>query len=252
MGFIAVDGESHRLVSVLPDRLNRNIKKHFENNYSIQERRKVKCVVIDFNAQYQTVIKILFPNAKIVADNFYLVQMGLQSINQTRVQLMRRFTKDSREYRILKYHWRLFLKSYDDLEKRKPQWFTHLKGWFTQEQIVTMGLAIDPMFKYTYFSGHSLTDALRKRNYLSFIKTLEFSGKISPKLEATIGMYYKHLSLIQNMMDSTYSNGPVEGINRKIKQIKRTAYGYRNWSHFYTRIRIESTIKVEKKKPVRK
>ena len=95
MSFIAVDGESHRLVSVLPDRLNRNIKKHFENNYSIQERRKVKRVVIDFNAQYQTVIKILFPNAKIVADNFHLVQMGLQSINQTRVQLMRRFTKDS-------------------------------------------------------------------------------------------------------------------------------------------------------------
>lgn len=77
-----------------------------------------------------------------------------------------------------------------------------------------MGLAINPIFKYTYFSGHSLTDALRKRNYLSFIKTLEFSGKISPKLEATIGMYYKHLSLIQNMMDSTYSNdGPVEGVN---------------------------------------
>ncbi|WP_338125958.1 transposase [Lactiplantibacillus argentoratensis] len=104
----------------------------------------------------------------------------------------------------------------------------------------------------TYFSDHSLTDALRTRNYLSFIKTLEAPGKISLKLEETIKTYYRHLSLIQNMMESTYSNGPVEGINRKIKQIKRTAYGYKNWPHFYTRIRIEFTIKIEKKKPIRK
>ncbi|MFB9769546.1 transposase, partial [Lactiplantibacillus modestisalitolerans] len=48
------------------------------------------------------------------------------------------------------------------------------------------------------------------------------------------------------------SNGPLEGTNRKIKQIKRTAYGYKNWSHFIYRIRIEFLIKVEKKAPIRK
>ncbi|KIO95999.1 Mobile element protein [Levilactobacillus brevis] len=34
------------------------------------------------------------------------------------------------------------------------------------------------------------------------------------------------------MTSSTLSNGPIEGVNRKIKQIKRTAYGYRNWKNF--------------------
>nr|WP_083486910.1 transposase [Liquorilactobacillus cacaonum] len=57
---------------------------------------------------------------------------------------------------------------------------------------------------------------------------------------------------IQNHFESNYSNGPLEGVNRKIKQIKRTAYGYRNWSHFYTRIRIEFTIRIKKRKPIRK
>lgn len=56
----------------------------------------------------------------------------------------------------------------------------------------------------------------------------------------------KYLPLIKNMMSSSYSNGPLEGVNRKIKQIKRTAYGYRNWSHFYTRIKIELTIRIKK------
>ncbi|OOV23793.1 hypothetical protein LG101_10370 [Levilactobacillus brevis] len=58
--------------------------------------------------------------------------------------------------------------------------------------------------------------------------------------------------LIQNMTSSTLSNGPIEGVNRKIKQIKRTAYGYRNWKNFVFRIQIEFKIRLKKRNPVRK
>jgi len=252
MSFIAIDGSSHQLVTVLPDRLNRNIKKHFLKHYSLGERHKVQQVVIDFNAQYQSVIREVFPKAKIIADNFHLVQMGLQALNQTRVQLIHHFSSDTREYRILKHHWRLFLKSYSNLETRKPQWFTHLKDWFTQEQLILKGLELDPIFQHTYFTAHALVDALRTRDYQHFIEALSRTDKVSSQLETTIKTYRKHLSLIKNMMASTYSNGPLEGVNRKIKQIKRTAYGYRNWSRFYTRIRIEFTIQNKKRKPIRK
>ncbi|CAJ1226420.1 ISL3 family transposase [Lactiplantibacillus xiangfangensis] len=252
MSFIAIDGDSHQLVTVLPDRFNRNIKKHFLNHYSLKERNEVQQIVIDFNAQYQSVIREVFPKAKIIADNFHLVQMGLQALNQTRVQLMHHFSSDTREYRILKHHWRLFLKSYSNLETRKPQWFTHLKDWFTQEQLILKGLELDPTFQHTYFTAHALVDALRTRDYQRFIEALSRTDKVSSQLETTIKTYRKHLSLIKNMMASTYSNGPLEGVNRKIKQIKRTAYGYRNWSHFYTRIRIEFTIQNKKRKPIRK
>ncbi len=252
MSFITIDGDSHRLVTVLPDRFNRNIKKHFMTHYSLKERQQVQRIVIDFNAQYQSIIHEVFPNAKIIADNFHLVQMGLRSLNQTRVQLMHHFDPKTREYRILKYHWRLFLKSYSDLEKRKPQWFPHLKSWVTQEQLVLEGVELDPIFQQTYFTAHALVDALRTRNYQDFSKALSRINKVSSQLETTVKTYRKYLPLIENMMTSTYSNGPLEGINRKIKQIKRTAYGYRNWSRFYTRIRIEFTIQNNKRKPIRK
>ncbi|ETY75290.1 transposase ISL3 [Lactiplantibacillus fabifermentans T30PCM01] len=252
MSFIAINGQSHQLVSVLPDRLNKSIKRHFIGNYSLAERSQVKQVVIDFNAQYQSVIHEIFPQAKIIADNFHLVQMGLQALNQTRVQLMHHFKQDSREYRVLKHHWRLFLKSYTHLEKRKPQWFAHLKNWFTQEQLVWQGLELADTFQHTYFIAHALVDALRNRDYDQFIQTLNNVKNVSPQLETTIKTYRKNLPLIKNMMMTTFSNGPLEGVNRKIKQIKRTAYGYRNWSHFYTRIRIEFTIQIKKRKPIRK
>jgi transposase len=36
-----------------------------------------------------------------------------------------------------------------------------------------------------------------------------------------------------------YSNGCLEGFNRKIKQIERTAFGYSNFTNLLTRIRLE-------------
>ncbi|MCT3386633.1 transposase, partial [Lactobacillus johnsonii] len=51
---------------------------------------------------------------------------------------------------------------------------------------------------------------------------------------------------VLNGISSNYSNGCLEGVNRKIKQIERTAYGYRNFSHLLIRIRLEENIVKEK------
>ncbi|MFT9228994.1 MAG: transposase, partial [Liquorilactobacillus satsumensis] len=46
----------------------------------------------------------------------------------------------------------------------------------------------------------------------------------------------KHQSEIINSFKTSFSNGPVEGTNNKIKVIKRTAYGFRNFENFRLRI----------------
>ncbi|MCT3412787.1 transposase, partial [Lactobacillus helveticus] len=43
-----------------------------------------------------------------------------------------------------------------------------------------------------------------------------------------------------------YSNGCLEGFNRKIKQIERTAFGYSNFINLLTRIRLEENQYKEK------
>lgn len=207
---------------------------------------------MDFNSAYQSVIEKLFPHAKLVADNFHLVQDTLRLLNQTRVQLMKQFKKDTTECRLFKHHWRLFLKNYDDLEKVKTQWFPHLRDRMTQEQLIWRGLDLSNEFKNTYFSAHQLVTALQNRDYIAFIAALNGVENVSPQLMKSIRTFIKNKKLIENMMSGSLSNGPVEGINRKIKQIKRTSYGYKNWQHFIYRIQIEFKIKVEKKNPIRK
>lgn len=252
MSFIAIDAKTHDIITILPGRKNPDIKHFFKNRYSAKNRKRVKKVVMDFNSQYQPAVEELFPQAEIVADNFHLVQMTLRSLNQTRIQLMKQFKPDTREYRILKFYWRLYLKRYENLEIKDVWWFSHLKDRLTQEQLVLEGIGLDEQFTQTYFSVQRLIWAFHNRDYTAFLDALACVENVSPQLETTVKTFIHRKRLIKNMTHGKLSNGPIEGINRKIKQIKRTAYGYKNWKHFIFRIRIEFLIKVEKKNPIRK
>ncbi|WP_440971461.1 ISL3 family transposase [Pediococcus pentosaceus] len=252
MSFITIDGQKHDIITILPGRQTNEIKQFFLNHYSLKNREQVTQVVMDLNAQYQTVIRYLFPNAKLIVDNFHLVQMTLRALNQTRVQLMKKYHPDTPEYRVLKPYWRLYLMNYEALEKSQPQWFSHLRNRLTQEQLIWSGLNLSHEFENTYFTAHKLVEAFRNRDYAAFTATLDEVENVSPQLFTTIKTFIKNKKLIQNMTSSTLFNGPIEGVNRKIKQIKRTAYGYRNWKNFVFRIQIEFKIRVKKRNPVRK
>lgn len=47
---------------------------------------------------------------------------------------------------------------------------------------------------------------------------------------------------IKNSLKYSYSNGILEGVNCKIKSLKRTAYGYKSFFHFKNRILIRENI----------
>ena len=50
------------------------------------------------------------------------------------------------------------------------------------------------------------------------------------------------MKYIENMFESNITNGVIEGLNNKIKSIKRTAFGYSNFSNFKKRILIQEDI----------
>ena len=52
----------------------------------------------------------------------------------------------------------------------------------------------------------------------------------------------KYMKYIENMFESNITNGVIEGLNNKIKSIKRTAFGYSNFSNFKKRVLIQADI----------
>lgn len=72
MSFVYKDTLIHKIQNILQGRTNKIIKDYFLY-YSYQERYKVKAVVTDMNSGYKSIIREIFPNAKIVIDRFHIV-----------------------------------------------------------------------------------------------------------------------------------------------------------------------------------
>ena len=88
--------------------------------------------------------------------------------------------------------------------------------------------------------------AIQNNDEKKVIYLLHSKQTVGKRMHQTLLSFKRNYSGVLNGISSTYSNGCLEGVNRKIKQIERTAYGYRNFSHLLIRIRLEENIVKEK------
>lgn len=70
--------------------------------------------------------------------------------------------------------------------------------------------------------------------FWSWVKEAESCG--IPEFQKCAKTYRTWSAFILNAFKYRYTNGPTEGFNNKIKILKRTSYGVRNFKRFRTRI----------------
>lgn len=61
-------------------------------------------------------------------------------------------------------------------------------------------------------------------------------------MKVSLKTFKKYLEYIENSLNYEYSNGKLEGINRKIKVLKYISYGYRSFANFRKRILLCASI----------
>lgn len=83
MSFICIYGDTHKLVSLLGDRLNKTIKDFFISHYSLEKRSAVRTITMYMNAAYQRFIKEVFPNVQVIIDRFHIVQLLGRALDQS-------------------------------------------------------------------------------------------------------------------------------------------------------------------------
>ena len=74
------DGQTGELPGIIPCRQKRKLIKHFKDNFSYDEKRKVKCLCCDGAGFYIGLAEACFPNADVCLDNFHVtkhVQCGM-------------------------------------------------------------------------------------------------------------------------------------------------------------------------------
>ena len=191
-------------------------------------------------APYISLIKALFPHAKIVLDKFHLVQHISRALNKTRIRFMKQFKKHSRKF---KRYWRLFLKSHTLLNTTTYRSVYCFKQPMREIDILNFLLDLSPELKATYELYQDLLFALQTKNSerLEHLLKTEYP-LISPELQTAFQTFKTYQSYIVNTLTTPYTNGPIEGINNKIKVIKRIAFGYRSFYHFKSRILITQNL----------
>lgn len=239
MSFIFCDADKHSIVDIVEDRRLHVLRRYF-SQYSCEARAGVKRIVIDMYSPYMTLITELFPNAKIIIDRFHIVQLFSRALNKTRIEIM---NDEPSHYSKLKKYWKLILKDSSKIDAVKHRYHRVFKRNMTDFQVVEYLLSLSPELENSYKCYQNVLYCIKHNNFKLLETTLnEYKSSVSVHLKKSINTIRTYSQYINNTLSCRYTNGIIEGINNKIKVIKRIAFGYKSYYHFRNRILITQGI----------
>lgn len=181
----------------------------------LEIREKVEEVSVDMWGGFPKVIKEVFPNAKIVIDRFHVMQPVNKELNQLR---------KSTGIKIKGCRFILLKNNIDLTEEEKVK----LEDILKQSKRLRLAYKLKEDFRDIFETCQTPESGREKlKEWLQEAKVI-YGGVLE-----TIR---KHLDNICNYFLSRTSSGVMEGINNRIKLIKRQAYGFMNFTNFRSRL----------------
>jgi len=182
----------------------------------LEVREAVEEVSVDMWGGFPKVIEKVFPNAVIVTDRFHVMKAVNEELNKIRKQTS--FT-----LKIKGEKW-LLLKNKKDLTEEELQ---KLELVLKQSNRLRKAYEYKESFREIY---EKVKD--KEEGRLKFTEWLENAKSIYTDVISTIR---SHLDSICNYFLSRTTNGAMEGINNRLKLIKRQAYGFVNFDNMRSR-----------------
>ena len=243
MSFVFANYQSKDIIDIVEDRRLYSLTEYF-SRFSLEARNNVKYVCMDMYAPYISLVNSIFPNAKIVIDKFHIVNLVNRAFNQTRISIMNSI-KDDLLKRKLKLFWKSLLKYYPDL-CRVNYYCQSFKRKLSSKDKVDYLLEKIPELEINFNIYQDIIQTIKHNSFKRFEeivkKYLASKEKISKKIITVLKTLKKYMKSIKNMFESNITNGLIEGLNNKIKSIKRIAFGYSNFSNFKKRVLIQVGI----------
>ena len=195
---------------------------------------------------YLLVTQIMFPKAKYVVDRFHYTRYIMDALDKIRIRLQKNYGYNSREYRMLKNKKNVSLlrKYSNDID-----WYTYTDRYRNGHMVKILKcnvrdelLAINEEMLQGYILKELFLDLLNYSDYehaeeeiKEWINVCKDSGLLEFEESAsTIENWLPYI--VNSFIDKRFSNGYTEGLNNKIKVVKRVAFGYKNFEFFRLRL----------------
>ena len=219
---IITDPVNKRILDILPMRYKHTLVDYFRGF----DRTKTTHFVSDMWETYRDISNTYFKNATFVVDKYHFIRQVVWAFEAVRKEEQKKFSDTRRKY---------FKRSKSLLSKQYKYLTTEQK-----QQVDLMLYASEKLLKaYSlkelYFEFMQANDSKEARKLLSQWILLAGNSQI-PSFVSCANTMSNWSTGILNSFDCPYTNGFTEGVNNKIKLIKRNAYGYKNFERFRKRI----------------
>lgn len=193
--------------------------------------RRIRAVAMDMNAAYANEVRARCPHAEIVYDLFHVIaKYGREVIDRARVDEANRLRHDKKARKVVKTARWLLLRNRDNIAK--PQDHVRLDELLAANQtLMTVYVMKDDLRQLwrqpSPEAAQNAWKAWSDKAAASGIKPLmRFARNLAPYVAGIISSASWRLN-----------TSVLEGINNKIKVIKRIAYGFRDDAYFFLKIR---------------
>jgi len=217
------DLQERKLLGIVEGCGKTNLEKYFT---ALPEPEIVEVVVMDMHEPFRQAVHMCLPRASIVADKFHVITHVNQALDKVRTRLQSKETKGRRG---LLFHNRyLLLRKAESLSPEEQLKLSRLFGLYPE---LAIAWSLKESLREWYKSSS------RAEAEAALLHWEESVSKVGLK-EFGIGlpMFKNWRNELLNYFDHRVTNGFVEGMNNRIKVIKRMAYGYRNIDNLRRRI----------------
>ena len=192
---------------------------------------RIKAIAMDMSGAYREEVSLHCPQAEIVYDLFHVVaRYGREVVDRVRVDEANRLRRDPKGRAVVKGARWLLLRNYANIEKREDR--IRLQELLAANNKIAKVYILKDDLKHLW-DYHYRGAALRFWNawYHRAVRS-----RIAPLVKFAKNLK-AHLSAILSHCRWWLSTSLLEGINNKIKVIKRVAYGFRDDEYFFLKIR---------------
>ena len=227
---VLVDLEKKKPIALLEKRNKEVIAEYLQGLGSLI-LNQIEEVSIDLWKPYKTVIEELIPNAQVVADRFHVMMQINKELDNRRKLEKRQTTKlkskQEKEQKIqgITHSKYALLKKKEKLNDEEKKKLNELRKVF-------------PELMTAYQGKEKLRDIFDSEitSDCAFWQLVEWTESFYQYFPNSCQTIKRWIDEIVAYFDKRTTQGTVEGINQKIKLIKRRAYGLTNFDNFRRRV----------------
>lgn len=225
---VLLNGETHEIVDIIECRYKHFLCDYFKQ-FSKEQLNNVKFFVTDLWKTYKDIASTYFKHAKIIVDRFHFSRYIVQAVDSLRKQVQSNLPKSERKW---------FKKSRRLLLSRKCK----IKNDNDIYNLNYMLINFSENLRITYREKESFLNIIHSSDTYEtkakLFNELVCRNSNSPikELASVAKTYHNWAAKIRHSLEFSYSNGCIEGINNKIKTLKRLSFGMPNFIHFKARI----------------